>query len=54
MLIASGMNTDVQDMDGLTPADLADECDHEDCALFLRNPSQVRTTPAMRIVESGN
>lgn len=35
------MDTGIQDMDDLTPADLADECDHEDCALFLRSPSQV-------------
>ena len=35
------MNIEVRDMDGLSPADLADECGHEDCALFLRSPSQV-------------
>lgn len=41
MLIASGMDTTVRDMDGLTPADLANECGHKDCEMFLRSPSQV-------------
>ena len=41
MLVASGMDTNVRDFDGLIPADLASECGHTKCAIFLRSPSQV-------------
>ena len=41
VLVASGMDTDIRDMDGLTAADLAEECDQKDCVYFLRSPSQV-------------
>ena len=41
VLVASGIDPDIRDMDGLTPADLADECDKKDCVDFLRSPSQV-------------
>lgn len=37
------MDTDIRDIDGLTPADLAEECKHTDCADFLKSPLQVNT-----------
>lgn len=31
------MDPNARDLDGLTPADLAEECGHNECAQFLRN-----------------
>ncbi len=44
MLVASGMEVDIRDTDGLTPAELAMECGHKDCADFLKSPSQVESS----------
>ena len=37
MLVNTGIDHSAQDMDGLTAADLAEECGHRDCANFLRD-----------------
>ena len=37
VLLSTGVDHTVQDLDGLTAADLAEECGHMDCAEFLRD-----------------
>ena len=37
VLVATGANPHIQDNDGLTPADLAEECGHGTCARYLRS-----------------
>ena len=37
MLVNTGIDHITQDLDGLTAADLAEECGHTDCANFLRD-----------------
>ena len=37
MLLSTGVDHTAQDLDGLTAADLAEECGHTACADFLRD-----------------
>ena len=37
MLLSTGVDHTVQDLDGLTAADLAEECGHMTCADLLRD-----------------
>ena len=37
VLVATGVNPHIQDNDGLTPADLAEDCGHGACASYLRS-----------------
>lgn len=37
MLLSTGVDHTVQDLDGLTAAELAEECGHVACADFLRD-----------------
>ena len=34
--MATGIDPDIRDLDGLTPADLAEDCGHSACAQFLQ------------------
>ncbi len=37
MLVATGVDPHTKDLDSMTPADLADECKHLNCANYLRS-----------------
>ncbi len=37
MLVATGVDPHTKDLDGMTPADLAEECKHLNCANYLRS-----------------
>ena len=45
--MASDIDPNIRDLDGLTPADLAEECGHLDCANFLlkRESSELSASP---------
>lgn len=53
-MISKGADPHIRDSDGLTPADLAEECNYNECAIYLRNqpdkPSVVKhIEPAAKV-----
>lgn len=51
LLLVPTINKDERDEDGLTAADLAKDCGHNDCAEFIRNYKSPSILATVREVE---
>ena len=49
VLVATGVDPHVKDLDGMTPADLAEECGHSTCSVFLSS-YQPRELPKVKVL----